>query len=297
MNKAVAAMPDPFDALRQPVRRVDPDPSFTENLRARVERALQLPKGVTVSDIDVDVETALAERIQHGDAGYASLWVPDLERGQRFYSAVLGWPGPGQPVHRPPSEPGGLQQGMASPDDLAYSTLMIAYGVDDLDASLDTVASEGGTAEPPTTETWGRTAMCADPDGIRFALYELPSEDGRGPRPAANGSASGDLAYVTMSVHDSARSRQFYGAVLGWTFTPGHAADGWQVTNTVPMTGLHGGADRPRVVPMYLVHDIRAAVRKVTDAGGTATEPQLQPYGWTSTCEDDQGTAFYLGQL
>ena len=31
------------------------------------------------------------------------------------------------------------------------------------------------------------------------------------------------------------------------------------------------------------------------DDGGTATDPERQPYGTTSECTDDQGVRFYLG--
>jgi predicted enzyme related to lactoylglutathione lyase len=48
---------------------------------------------------------------------------------------------------------------------------------------------------------------------------------------------------------------------------------------------------------MYLVDDIGAAVERVRAAGGTASDPERQPYGVTSDCVDDQGTRFYLGQL
>ena len=29
--------------------------------------------------------------LRHGDIGYVSLWVPDVERAARFFSSVLGW--------------------------------------------------------------------------------------------------------------------------------------------------------------------------------------------------------------
>jgi hypothetical protein len=50
-------------------------------------------------------------------------------------------------------------------------------------------------------------------------------------------------------------------------------------------------------VPMYRVGDVVTAVDAVRGAGGTATDPERQPYGITATCTDDQGTRFYLGQL
>jgi predicted enzyme related to lactoylglutathione lyase len=48
---------------------------------------------------------------------------------------------------------------------------------------------------------------------------------------------------------------------------------------------------------MYAVDNIDIAVEQVRAAGGTATPPEVQPYGTTSTCTDDQGTRFYLGQF
>jgi predicted enzyme related to lactoylglutathione lyase len=96
---------------------------------------------------------------------------------------------------------------------------------------------------------------------------------------------------------NAAAARAFYGSVLGWRFEPGRVADGWQVLDVAPMTGLSGGHDRATTVPMYRVDDIATAVQRVRDAGGTATDPEAQPYGTTSACADDQGTRFYLGQL
>ena len=48
------AMPDPFERLRAPVTPVDPDPAFAVRLRARLERALSLPRGVPVTAVDLD---------------------------------------------------------------------------------------------------------------------------------------------------------------------------------------------------------------------------------------------------
>ena len=48
-------------------------------------------------------------------------------------------------------------------------------------------------------------------------------------------------------------------------------------------------------VPMWKVEDVAAAVERVRAAGGTATDPERQPYGTTSQCADDQGVRFYLG--
>jgi predicted enzyme related to lactoylglutathione lyase len=47
---------------------------------------------------------------------------------------------------------------------------------------------------------------------------------------------------------------------------------------------------------MYRVDDIDAAVAAVRSHGGTATDVDRAPYGLTSTCTDDQGTRFFLGE-
>jgi uncharacterized protein len=111
-----------------------------------------------------------------------------------------------------------------------------------------------------------------------------------------NGERHGDLSYVTISVEDSAQARAFYGAVLGWRFTPGRVDDGWGLVDVVPMVGLRGGEPRNLVVPMYRVTDIYDAVARVRAEGGSSTNPEEQPYGQTAECIDDQGTRFALAQ-
>jgi predicted enzyme related to lactoylglutathione lyase len=231
-----------------------------------------------------------------GDLGYASLWVPDVERAATFFSAVLGW------RFGPASGPEGLQiQGLNLHHGMwggeTHATLFQCFAVDDVDAAVARVHQAGGTAAEPTVEPYGRVSECVDDQGVRFAVYEPPGGVSLGASPAPNGSRAGDLSYVTMEVVDSDRARAFYGTVLGWRFAPGRVDDGWGVEETAPTTGLRGGHRVATTVPMYRVDDIEAAVRRVRAAGGTATDPQVQPYGTTSDCTDDQGTRFYLGAL
>ena len=308
-------MTDPLAALRAPAVRIDPDPSFAARLRDRLNRAFDLPKGVTVSDLTTLATTfpavaAGASAVtpslavvgarqagpRHGDIGYASLWVPNVERAAAFYSTVLGW------HYGAGSGPGGRQvEGQSLHHGLwggePRSTLFLCFAVDDVDAAIARVRAAGGTAEEPAVAPYGRVAGCVDDQGVRFAVYLPPGGPAPGGAPAPNGTRQGDLAYVTMEVVSSARARAFYSSVLGWQFTPGRVDDGWQVQGTVPMVGLHGGDARATTVPMYRVDDIEAAVARVRTAGGRATDPERQPYGTTSECTDDQGTRFYLGVL
>lgn len=243
---------------------------------------------------------ALTQVVRPGDVGYVSLWVPDVERAATFYAAVLGWtyvPGDAHgrmvegatPLH-------GLVGLSALPPLFAGQqrpTLFRSHAVDNIDAAVRRVRAAGGQAEDPTETPYGRTADCLDPDGAPFSVHQVSGDEPRGP---VNGTRAGDISYLTLQVVDGSRAREFYAALFGWEFTPGHSPDGWEPVDVVPMTGMHGGHERATVVPMYRVDDVALAVRRVRAGGGTATDPQVQPYGVTSECTDDQGTAFYLGQ-
>jgi len=309
-------MADPFRVLRAPVTPADPDPAFAARLRARLERALDLPEGVAVSDTGAIMQPhpapAAATRRRGvradtpggspaprpGDTGYASLWVPDAGRAAAFYAAVLGW------AYGPSHDPRARQvPGVTPPQGLwggqPRSTLFCSYVVDDAAAAAARVRAAGGQAGDPVERPYGLVAECTDDQGTRFAVHQYPAAGQPGPGAAAPAAAphDGDLAYITFEVVDSRRARDFYGAVLGWRFTPGRVADGWQVEGTTPMAGLSGGHAEATTVPMWRVADLREAVGRVRAAGGTATEPRQEPYGLTADCTDDQGSRFYLGQF
>jgi uncharacterized protein len=279
---------DPLDVLRSDVVPTEPDQEFARRLRARLESEVLNPKGATMSSTDATAVTIDQTPTREGDLVYSSLWVPDADRAEAFYTAVLGWriaPGDTRRV-LDVNPPMGLRGGVP------HATLFLCHAVDDLAAALDRVRAAGGEAGEPVQEPYGLVADCVDNQGMRFAMLHAP-RDQRQPVPTPG---AGELFYLTVGVPNSQLYRDFYGTVFGWTFTPGRIDDGWGVTGPAPMTGMHGNAERPAVVPMYGVADIAAAVAAVRAAGGTATEPTRMPYGTTADCVDDQGVAFYLGQ-
>lgn len=229
-------------------------------------------------------------RYAHGDVGYVSLWTPDATRASRFYGAVLGWS----------ISDDGFVAGATPTTSIRESTdradLFCCYAVDDVAVAVERVRAAGGQAAEPESRPYGLISDCTDDQGTPFALYEQPAGHA-GNRPPANGRNDGDLSYLTVCVVDSARARAFYGAVLAWRFEPGRVEDGWQVLDTVPMVGLSGGHTTNQAVPMWRVPDVERAVAAVRANGGRATDPRQQPYGVTSECIDDQGTAFYLGEM
>ncbi len=285
-------MTDPLDVLRAPLTPVDPDPAFATDLRARLERALALPSGVAMSETPTTAP-AIDPTYRHGDVGYAWLSVPDVERADAFYGAVLGW------RVTPGSDPQGRQVLDRSPHLGLHggdprSTLNCCYAVEEVQRAVERVRASGGHAGEPQPAPYGLVADCVDDQGTVFALYQPPGGVGTQP-PATAGAGNGDLVYVTYEVVDSEKARAFYGQVLGWRFTAGGVEDGWQVVGG--SGGLQGGHPQATTLPMWRVSDLAAAVERVRAAGGTATDPVTRPYGAECECTDDQGTRFYLGQL
>lgn len=302
---------DPLEVLRTPTVPIDPDPDFAAHLRARIELALALPQGVDVATTLQQPTDSDAQTVASALTPY--LAVADARAALEWYGNALGARTVGQPIVMPDGRIGHAELtvagarlflsdehpeiGAAAPTTGAGAAVTLHLEVPDVDAVVARAAAAGaGVEREPSDNPYGRVGVIRDPFGHRWMLNSPPADQ------ASSASAhgrekEGDVVYLTMHVVDSTRARAFYGAVFGWTFTPGHVEDGWQIDTPSPMTGLHGGNERAMMEPMYRVKDITAAVARVRAAGGTATDPEGQPYGISAHCTDDQGTAFYLGQL
>ena len=306
-------MSDPFDALRAPVTPVRPDPVFAARLRARLQRALLDPTGGTMT------ETAPAAA---GQAGTPAADIPlhtltpyievaDARRAVDWYTEVLGARRRGDPIMMPDGRVGHAElafgdsvlmlseefpeQGLISPKAQTGHSHSVQLQVDDVDGTVRQAVEHGAElTRPPADHPYGRNAVINDPFGHRWMIWSVPAGAAAPAAPAA--SRHGDVTYITHEVADSQRARDFYAAVLGWSYSPGHIEDGWQVSGTTPMAGLSGGHQHATVVLCYQVDDIHAAVRRVRENGGQASEPSQRPYGLLADCADNQGTRFYLAQ-
>lgn len=306
-------MADPFADLRPLAAPAAPDPVFAARLRSRLERAL-FPRGDSMSAQLSDEPTEVAtpgvvaprpEPVRQGDVGYISLWVPDVEVSAEFFASLLGWryTPAGDHSRLREGEDGALApaQGLVGEAGLAaagrhygHPTGYLSFVVDDVDAAVGAVRAAGGTSSEPGDTPYGRIADCVDDQGMEFSLHNGGSDEGR---PASNGTNHGDVSYLSIEVVDSARARAFLAAVLGWSYAPGHVAEGAQVIGTAPMIGMSGGHDHATVVPSYRVDDIRWAVATIRDQGGTSTEPAERPYGMEVAGTDPRGLRFYLHQM
>jgi uncharacterized glyoxalase superfamily protein PhnB len=306
-------MTDPFEAMREPVTPVDPDPGFAGRLRQRLTREVfasqggTMPQGETVPQLTTVIRAerqpapppALTPYIVVSDARRAMDWYADVFGAQRrgdlyvnadgtighaeaaFGDAVLMfaeasslWPD--VPV-RAPESPGTFSH-----------TLHLE--VDDVDGTLERARRGGAAVErEPVDQPYGRSSVIVDPFGHRWMLMRSPAQ--------ASEPRQGDVAHVTMIAGDADRAKRFYEAVLQVSFGSGHPG-AWRTDEITPPLGITTsteGAD-PEVQLSYRVDDIAAAVVRVRAAGGHADEPVHRPYGLLSECSDDQGTTFRLYQ-
>jgi predicted enzyme related to lactoylglutathione lyase len=281
-------MTDPFDALREPVVPADPDPGFAAALRARIERALALPRGVqpvTMTETRATVIPYLAVPVGTG------------RRALDWYAEILGAVEDGEPIlmddgrvgHAELRLAGGSlylseefpEIGVVAPTP-AGTPVSLSLQVPDVAETIRRAIDGGATMPRAMYDAYGsRNATIVDPFGHRWLLHTplaaLPETD-----------RQGDVGYAWLTVPDPDRAAEFYAAVLGWTYAPG----GRQVEGQSLPIGI--GPGEPGWHVSYAVDDVAAAVERVRAAGGTATGPEDRWGGPASNCVDDQGTVFAL---
>jgi uncharacterized glyoxalase superfamily protein PhnB len=307
-------MADVLDSLGLPIEPVDPDPAFAARLRRQLEDAL-LATTPTTTGGDMTQDITYTQVPLTETAEDASAWPPTLtpyisvrdpRRAIDWYVEVFGarlrgdvYEGSDGSIGHAELAIGDavlmlsspwLEGGVDAPEPGRMHSHSLHLQVDDVDGTVRRAADEGAEIErQPENQPYGRVATLLDPFGHRWMLNQPP--------PSATRVAHGDIGYVTLAVPDDERAKAFYGAVLGWEFTPGHVERGWQIEGRTPQMGLHGDpASAGGATLCYRVADMPAAIERVRSAGGEANDPQPQPYGLLAYCTDDQGIEFQLWQ-
>jgi uncharacterized glyoxalase superfamily protein PhnB/predicted enzyme related to lactoylglutathione lyase len=162
-----------------------------------------------------------------------------------------------------------------------------------------------GTLADPFGYEWSISAPIAGFDDEQYAANSAaqgftlvpagdpnPAEtEHRAPGHQVKPHGAGDLFYFTLPTTDLTRAQAFFGAVLGWQF---RSTDNGHVENIAAPPGGLNVVDEPGARLWFVVDDIHAAVARVRELGGTATDPVQYDSGWSSDCTDDQGTSFSL---
>jgi uncharacterized glyoxalase superfamily protein PhnB len=299
-------MTDPFEALREPVTPVDPGPEFARRLRMRLTREVFAHPGGTMPQQTV---TAPVEREPAWPPTLTPyIVVSDARRAMDWYVEVFGAQRRGEPHVNADGTIGHAEVGIGdavlmfaeasdlwpdvpvrAPDSPVTFSHTLYLEVDDVDTSTERARRNGASVErEPADQPYGRNSVIVDPFGHRWMLLKPPAR--------ATRLRQGDVASVTMMAPDARRAKEFYEAVLGVPFSPGHVG-AWRTDETRPPLGILSseGAD-PEVQLSYRVDDIAAAVERVRAAGGRADEPGRRPFGLLAECADDQGMTFRLWQ-
>jgi uncharacterized glyoxalase superfamily protein PhnB len=167
---------DPFDALREPLARIDPRPAFAANLRARLTRALSGAQGGAMTMTTTTSAT-------HYPTLTPGFTVEDTRRALDWYVEAFGAERRGEPIVDPD---GGIGHAELAIGD---SVLMVSDGprgrgdashsiflrVPDADAAVAAAVGLGAELERPVVdEPYGRTGVVIDPFGHRWIVSTGP---------------------------------------------------------------------------------------------------------------------------
>jgi uncharacterized glyoxalase superfamily protein PhnB len=295
-----------FDALREPVEPVNPDPDFAARLRMRLTREVLMSAGGKMPDQTI---AAKAER--------EPAWPPDLtpyiivsdaRRAVDWYVQVFSAERRGEPYVNSDGTIGHAEVGIGdavlmlaeasglwpdvpvrAPESPVTFSHTIRVQVGDVDASTERARRGGASVErEPADQPYGRTAVIVDPFGHRWMLHQSPA--------MATKLRQGDVANVAMMARDAQQARNFYEAVLQVPFAESHPG-AWRTDQVRPPLSIFSSPEAdPEVQLSYRVDDIAAAADRVRAAGGRAGEPGRRLFGLLAECVDDQGTTFRLWQ-
>jgi predicted enzyme related to lactoylglutathione lyase len=235
----------------------------------------------------------------------------DADASTAFYEQVIGWT-----VHR--AEPGGMDYRMidAGGGDLVGGLMNLTdemkaggakpiwlfyIGVDDVDATVDTIVAKGGAIHLPAFDMpgVGRMAMVADPQGIMF--YVMRGE-GEGDSQAWSRMGMGKCNWNELVTPDQSAANSFYAEVFGWQYPDKMPMGEMGDYIFIEAAGETIGATMPKPPEgqpagwtfYFRTPDIDAAAERVKAAGGTVhAGPMEVPGGdMVIVASDPQGAGF-----
>lgn len=241
----------------------------------------------------------------NGTPTWIDIGIPDLDRAMEFYRALFGWEyevGPPETGRYTTCRLDGRRAAamMPNPDPSATSFWWNVYfAADDCDDSARRAVDAGGTVlqEPMDVMDQGRMAIVRDPTGAQFGLWQ-----GRVHTGCEVVNEPGALARNDLVTPEPEQARAFYAAVFDFTldanpdmpevdFTFLRRPDGHEIG------GIVGDprASSSRWTTFFEVADADEARARAVAAGGTAGEPEDNPYVRMATVTDPFGAELSVG--
>ncbi len=243
------------------------------------------------------------------DFCWINLMTPAGERAKGFFGKLFGWtygemPGvPGGHL----IEVGGKAAGALMDLDVVKMpptppVIGVMIKVESADATVAKIAQLGGRAEPAfDVLTNGRMAMCTDPNGAIFALWQPTSKLGI----EADSHAYGAPTWFETLTTDVGRAVKFYRELFGWTVEEQQPMPGMTYTlfklGSVPIAGamailpqMKMGDVPPHWATSFAVKNADDTARLAAELGAAVCVPvsEIPNVGRFAMFKSPQGVPF-----
>ena len=238
-----------------------------------------------------------------GTPCWVDLAEPDVDASARFYAGLFGWQavdqGPDMGGYRICTLRGAAVAGLMPRQQGAPPAWITYISVADTNLAAKAVGSAGGQVlvEPIDVPGTGRMALCADPTGAVFGIWQ--------PRPFAGAELvdePGTVGWNELTTRETAAAIPFYQAVFGWvpdtrqsgpvSYTEWKSG-GRPVAGMMPMDDRWPDDAASHWMTYFLVDDTDATVGKASELGGTVIVPASDiPPGRFAVLADPQGATF-----
>lgn len=238
-----------------------------------------------------------------GEFCWFNMLTPDPAAAREFFARLLGWsyseiPGVGHIVEVDGKGVGGLFDVVRPGAPPSQPILGVMLRVESADGTVGMVNELSGRAQSAfDIMTNGRMAVCFDPTGAEFDVWEPKQMFGA----EVDSSAVGAANWFELMTPDVERAVAFYGGLFGWSAraVPGSdyvvmALGGRDVAGMKPITPAMG-AMRAHWATYFKVADVDAARKLAVELGGRI-DMQVHESGGVRLCGmvSPQGVPFRL---
>lgn len=244
-----------------------------------------------------------------GTPSWVDLASTDVAASARFYSALFGWDaadqGPeGGGYHmflKEGKAVAGLGPQMQEGAPPNWATYVSVASADDTVAA---VRDAGGMVflDPMDVLDVGRMAVCADPTGVAFSVWEPRAHKG-----AQLANEAGAFCWNELNTRDPETAAAFYSAVFGWKGKTSEGMQGYTELQLGERTiaGMIDITERvPAEIPAHWlvyfgVENCDAAVSKVQELGGSVMvgPMDIPDVGRFAVVGDPQGAFFAVFEM
>ena len=256
----------------------------------------------------------MSERSEYtpGEFCWVDLAVPDAEAAAQFYNALIGWDwesaGPDAGGYGNFSYRGKLVAGLGPTQSAEQPPAWSSYiRVASADETAGAIKAAGGSVLMESFDVLdvGRMAVCHDPQGAFFSIWEPKTHQG-----AELVNEVGSWTWNQLATTDVEAAERFYSQVFGWSLAKPELApaDGqyfnWQldgqrwdegIGGAMPIEGNLPEGSPPFWIVNLAVESAGGAIETTKGAGGNAlTDVVETPVGKLAALMDPQGAVFAI---